>query len=202
MKQTIEIEVPDGKKAVWNNERIEFVDNDVIDLLKNSKNPEEKLLELISSRIRNTKDSLSDKLYNLSIDYRNAPGCSHLESIAKLKLFLAYLNGDHKFNLISGDIYYPYVRFYLNSKLPENEKIIGHFKYKKNIYALVNGYVHNGSNTGLANFNSYNGFGHSCIYCGFLYCKDSKTAQFVATTFGKLLFDVNYGGLIDYEWVD
>ena len=202
MKQTIEIEVPDGKKAVWNNGRIEFVDNDVIDLLKNSKNPEEKLLELISSRIRNTKDSLSDKLYNLSIDYRNAPGCSHLESIAKLKLFLAYLNGDHKFNLISGDIYYPYVRFYLNSKLPENEKAIGHFSYKGNTYALVSGQAYYDANAGLTNFDLYNGLGSSYSYCGFLACKDCKTAQFVATTFGKLLFDVNFGSLIKYKWLD
>ena len=37
MKQTIEIEVPEGKKAVWNNGKIEFVDVDVINLLKTLK---------------------------------------------------------------------------------------------------------------------------------------------------------------------
>lgn len=167
MKQTIEIEVPDGKRAVWNNGKIEFVDVDVIELLKNSKDPEGKLRELISSRIKNTKDSLSDKLYNLSIDYRNAPSGSHLESIAKLKLFLAYLNGNHKFDLISENAYYPYIRFYLKNKLPKGETVIGQFKYKGNIYALIDDCIFNGSGTGLADFHSYIGTGSSYIYCGF-----------------------------------
>ena len=202
MKQTIEIEVPDGKKAVWNNGKIEFIDIDEIKLLKNSKNPEEELLELISSRIRNTKDSLSNKLCDLISDFSDAPCGSHLESIAKLKLFLAYLNGDHKFDLTSGKVYYPYVSFYLNIKLPENEKVIGHFEYKGNTYALVSGCSYYSSPSGLAGLYLCNGFGASLSYCGFLACKDSETAQFVATTFGKLLFDVNYGSLIKYKWID
>lgn len=200
MKQTIEIEVPEGKKAVWNNGKIEFIDIvDAIELLKNSKNPEKDLLEIILNRIRNIKDSLSDKLCDLSSDYENAPSGSHLKSIAKLKLFLAYLNGDHKFDLISGNVYYPYVKIYLNSKLPKDEKAIGYFKYKGDIFALVGGYANHSSNTGLASFYSQYGLGYSYSY-GFLTCKDSETAQFVATVFAKLLFDVNFGSLIDYEW--
>ena len=201
MKQTIEIEVPDGKKAVWNNGKIEFIDViDVIEFLKNSKNPEGELFEIISSRIKNIKDSLSDKLSNLISDFGDAPSGSHLESIAKLKLFLAYLNGGHKFDLISGNVYYPYVKIYLNSKLPKDEKAIGYFKYKGDIFALVGGYANHSSNTGLASFYPQYGLGYSYSY-GFLTCKDSETAQFVATTFAKLLFDVNFGCLIDYEWL-
>lgn len=202
MKQTIEIEVPDGKRAVWNNGKIEFVDVNVMELLKNSKDPEGELLELISSRIRNTKDSLSDKLYNLSIDYRNAPSGSHLESIAKLKLFLAYLNGNHKFDLISGDVYFPYVRFYRKDKLPKDETVVSYFEYKENVYALVGGRVYNSFGTGLAFFGPNYGFGNFVSSCGFLACRDKETAQFVATTFAKLLFDVNFGSLIDYKWID
>lgn len=202
MKQTIEIEVPDGKKAVWNNGKIEFIDVDVMELLKNSKDPEGELLELISSRIRNTKDSLSDKLYNLSIDYRNAPSGSHLESIAKLKLFLAYLNGNHKFDLISGEGHYPCIKFYLKDKLPKGETVTGQFKYKGNIYTLASGVVYYSSQYGLASFYPVTGFGSSYSYCGFLACKDKETAQFVATIFAKLLFDVNYGSLIKYEWLN
>ena len=202
MKQTIEIEVPDGKKAVWNNGKIEFVDVDVIELLKNSKDPEQHLLELISNKVRNTKDSLSNKLCDLSNEYRYASDSFHLKSIAKLKLFLTYLNGDHKFDLISGEVYYPYVRFYLNSKLPENKKAIGHFKYKGNTFALVDGYVSENFNTGLAFFYSPYGSNLSPFHYGFLACKDAKTAQFVTTAFAKLLFDVSFGSLIDYEWLD
>ena len=202
MKQTIEIEVPDGKKAVWNNGKIEFIDDDVIESLKNSKNPEEELLELISSRIRNTKDSLSNKLRDLISDFSDAPSGSHLESIAKLNLFLGYLNGDHKFDLISGGVYYPYFKFYHKDKLPKGETVIGQFKYKENIYMLVGGFGTQSSGVGLANFYPYVGVNASAFACGFLACKDSKTAQFVATTFGKLLFDVNFGSLIKYEWID
>ena len=203
MKQTIEIEVPDGKKAVWNNGKIEFVEViDIIELLKNSKNPEGELLKLISDRIKNIKDSLSDKLCDLISDFGDAPNGSHLESIAKLKLFLAYLNGNHKFDLVSGGAYYPYVRFYLKDKLPKEETVTKYFKYKGNIYALVSGGTCDNPLAGLASFYSPASVGSSYSNWGFLACKDIETAQFVATVFGKLLFDVNFGSLIDYEWLD
>lgn len=197
MKQTIEIEVPDGKKAVWNNGKIEFIDVDVMESLKNSKNPEKDLMDIIAIKV-SAGDYYLGSLYT---QYMDTPDNSYLKSVARLKLFLAYLNGDRKFNLISGDIYYPYVRFYLNGKLPENKKAIGHFRYEGNTYTLIGNLAASGSH-GLADFYSFNGVGNSFSCCGFLACKDFETAQFVATTFGKLLFDVNFGSLIKYEWLD
>lgn len=206
MKQTIEIEVPDGKKAVWNNGKIEFIDVDVIELLKDSKNAEKELLKIIQNYLEENEDPEIKNLYD---DYKyvynkcvyDRDTC-HLIQVAKLKLFLAYLNKGYKFYLIYEKVYYPFVKFYLNSKLPENEKAIGHFSYKGNTYALVSGQAYYDANAGLTNFDLYNGLGSSYSYCGFLACKDCKTAQFVATTFGKLLFDVNFGSLIKYEWLD
>ena len=197
MKQTIEIEVPEGKKAVWNNGKIEFIDVDIIERLKNSKDPEIDLMNIIINDINEGDMSL----LHLYEEYTDSPAGTHIKSVAKLKLFLAYLNKDHKFDLISGDVYYPHIRFYLKSKLPNNEIVIGYFAYKGDIYALVSGHSYHGSDTGLADFNTYYRIGCSLSYCGFLACKDAKTAQFVATVFGKLLFDVNFGSLIDYDWV-
>lgn len=198
MKQTIEIEVPDGKKAVWNNGRIEFVDVDVIELLKNSKDPEKDLMNMIESEISVGACYLDD----LYTQYMDSPENTHIELVAKLELFLAYLNKGHKFNLISGNVYYPYVKFYLKNKLPKGDTVIGQFKYKGNIYTLVGGHGNYSSHTGVAFFNHYDGAGGSYTHCIFSACKDSKTAQFVATTFGKLLFNVNFGSLISYEWID
>ena len=201
MKQTIEIEVPDGKKAVWNNGRIEFVDVEVIELLENSKNPEEDLMAMIASEVNaGDGDHILDYLYS---QYMNMPENTHIESVAKLKLFLAYLNKGHRFDLISEDgfLYYPYVKFYLKSKLPKGDTAIGQFKYKGNIYALVGGNMYSSSGAGLAFFNSNDGVGYSGSSCSFFACKNVKTAQFVATAFAKLLFDVNFGSLIDYEWL-
>lgn len=197
MKQTIEIEVPDGKKAVWNNGKIEFVDVNVMELLKNSKDPEEDLMDIIAKEV-NEEDG--DDLFDLYNEYMDSPEDTHIESIAKLKLFLAYLNKGHKFDLISGDVCYPYVRFYRKDKLPKDETVIGYFEYKENVYALIGGREAYGAS--LASFNSIIGFGNSTSHCGFLACRDRETAQFVATIFGKLLFDVNFGSLIDYEWLD
>lgn len=198
MKQTIEIEVPDGKKAVWNNGKIEFIDVNVniIEHLKNSKEPERDLMSIIIDDIREGDNSL----LHLYEEYMDSPAGTHIKSVTKLKLFLAYLHKGHKFDLISGNVYYPYVKIYLNSKLPKDEKAIGYFKYKGDIFALVGGYANHTSNTGLASFYPQHGLGYSYSY-GFLTCKDSETAQFVATKFAKLLFDVNFGGLIDYEWL-
>ena len=197
MKQTIEIEVPDGKKAVWNNERIEFIDVNVIERLKNSKDPEGDLMSIIIDDIREGDDSLLD-LYE---EYIDSPDGTHVRSVAELKLFLAYLHKGHKFDLVSGSVYYPCVKFYLKNILPKGEPVIGQFKYKGDMYALVGGHAAFGSHAGLADFDFIFSVGNSGSYCGFLACKDFKIAQFVATTFGKLLFDVNYGSLIDYEWI-
>lgn len=199
MKQTIEIEVPDGKKAVWNNGKIEFVDVNIMELLKNSKDPEEDLMDII---VKEVNEGDGDDLFDLYNEYMDSPEDTHIESIAKLKLFLAYLNKGHKFDLISGDVYYPYVRFYRKDKLPKNETVIDYFEYKENTYALVGGGANYGSAAGLATFYSSNSVGASYSFCGFLACRDRETAQFVATTFGKLLFDVNFGSLIDYKWLN
>lgn len=197
MKQTIEIEVPDGKKAVWNNGKIEFVDVNVMELLKNSKDPEDTLMEIIAKEVNEGSD-----LFDLYSEYMDSPEDTHIESVAKLKLFLAYLNKGHKFDLISGDIYYPYIRFYRKDKLSKGITIIGHFKYNEDVYALVGGDAHYGSFAGLASFELDYGVGFSYSACSFLACKDRETAQFVATTFAKLLFDVSFGSLIDYTWLD
>ena len=197
MKQVIEIEVPDGKKAVWNNGKIEFIDVDIIERLKNSKDPERDLMSIIIDDINEGDISL----LHWYEEYMDSPSGTYIKSVAKLKLLLAYLHKDHKFDLLSGDVHYPYVKFYLNSKLSKEETVIGQFKYKGDMYALVGGHTVFGSNTGLADFDFAFSVGDSGLYCGFLACKDAKTAQFVATTFGKLLFDVNYGSLINYEWI-
>lgn len=199
MKQTIEIEVPEGKKAVWNNGKIEFVDVNVMELLKNSKDPEKDLMNIIAKEV---DEGDSDDLFDLYSEYMDSPEDTHIESVAKLKLFLAYLNKGHKFDIISGDVYYPYVRFYRKDRLPKGETVVDYFEYKEKVYALVGGCAYYGSPAGLAAFHSSYGISNSISYCGFLACKDKETAQFVATTFGKLLFDVNFGSLIDYEWLD
>lgn len=197
MKQVIEIEVPDGKKAVWNNGKIEFIDVDIIELLKNSKDSARDLMDIIVNDIE--KGDIS--LLNLYREYTDAPGGTYIELVAELKLFLAYLNKGHKFDLVSGKVYYPYVKFYLKSELPKGETVIGQFKYKGNIYVLVGDRTYHSSYVGLAAFDSLNCIGFPSFFHGFLACKDAKTAQFVATTFGKLLFDINYCDLIDYEWI-
>lgn len=202
MKQTIEIEVPNGKKAVWNNGKIEFIDVDVIELLKNSKNPEDDLMSMIRKEVDERDDDNLLDLYNKYDEYAYSPAGTHIELIAKLKLFLAYLNKGHKFDLISGDVYFPYVRFYRKDKLPGGETVVSYFEYKENVYALVSGRVYNSFDTGLAFFGPNYGFGNFVSSCGFLACRDKETAQFVATTFAKLLFDVNFGSLIDYEWLN
>ena len=202
MKQTIEIEVPDGKKAVWNDGKIEFVDVDIKEVLKNSEYPEQDLLSIITKEINNGNIDEDDALFDLYKEYMDSQYDSYIESVIKLKLFLAYLNKDNKPDLISGDVYYPYVRFYLKSKLLKNETVISQFKYKGEIYVLVKGSAYRGSYVGVCFYNYYEGVGSSSSGCGFLACKDKETAQFIATTFGKLLFDVNYKGLIDYEWLD
>lgn len=195
MKQTIEIEVPDGKKAVWKNGKIEFIDVSIIELLKGSADPEKAIFGLILKELCTKENSKLANLYDL---YKSNIPNKYARAFIKLKLFLTYLNKDHEFGLISGEVHYPYVKFYLENKFPKNRTAIGRFRYKENIYVLVNEQMY--SETGLVYSPSCE-VGSSITTCSFLACKDRETAQFVATTFGKLIFEVLFGNLIDYEWI-
>lgn len=186
MKKTIEIECPDGYKPIYNAEtgNVEIVP------------------ENIMGRIRTYEDAVNylgcvtrDTIYyNRSVN-----------SLAKLQTVLDALNEGHKFNLLTGTIWYPWVRFFRMKSVPKDAEVIGHFRYQGEKFALVGGDADYGGGAGLGYFYSNTGVGYAFSNVGMLACKSEEIAKYVSTQFGKLVFDACFARHFkgeEFEWLD
>lgn len=186
MKKTIEIECPDGYKPIYNAEtgNVEIVP------------------ENIMGRIRTYEDAVNylgcvtrDTIYyNRSVN-----------SLAKLQTVLDALNEGHKFNLLTGTIWYPWVRFSRMKSVPKDAEVIGHFRYQGEKFALVGGLANYGGNAGLGSFYSNYDVGFAYSDVGMLACKSEEIAKYVSTQFGKLVFDACFARHFkgeEFEWLD
>lgn len=185
MKKTIEIECPDGYKPIYNAEtgNVEIVP------------------ENIMGRIRTYEDAVNylgcvtrDTIYyNRSVN-----------SLAKLQTVLDALNEGRKFNLLTGTIWYPWVRFFRMKSVPKDAEVIGHFRYQGEKFALVGGLAYFGGRAGLGSFGSGLGVAaYSSV--GMLACKSEEIAKYVSTQFGKLVFDACFARHFkgeEFEWLD
>lgn len=186
MKKTIEIECPDGYKPIYNAEtgNVEIVP------------------ENIMGRIRTYEDAVNylgcvtrDTIYyNRSVN-----------SLAKLQTVLDALNEGHKFNLLTGTIWYPWVRFFRMKSVPKDAEVIGHFRYQGEKFALVGGNASYGGNAGLSFFDSGFGVGDAISGVGMLACKSEEIAEYVSTQFGKLVFEACFArhfNVGEFKWLD
>lgn len=186
MKKTIEIECPDGYKPIYNAEtgNVEIVP------------------ENIMGRIRTYEDAVNylgcvtrDTIYyNRSVN-----------SLAKLQTVLDALNEGHKFNLLTGTIWYPWVRFFRMKSVPKDAEVIGHFSYQGEKFALVGGDANYGGSAGLGFFTSSNDVGYAYSDVGMLACKSEEIAEYVSTQFGKLVFEACFArhfNVGEFKWLD
>lgn len=120
----------------------------------------------------------------------------------ELQTVLRALNRGHNFSLTEGRVWYPWVRFYVQSKLPDSEKknVIAKFTSEGERYYLLGGSAGGSGNAGLGCFLSHNGVGYAYADVGVLACKDEETALYVATQFGQLVFDAIYAGKARCVW--
>lgn len=125
--------------------------------------------------------------------------------LAKLQTVLDALNEGHKFNLLTGTIWYPWVRFFRMKSVPKDAEVIGHFRYQGEKFALVGGGAFFGGDAGLGCFSSYDAFGFAASSVGMLACKSEEIAKYVSTQFGKLVFDACFARHFkgeEFEWLD
>lgn len=186
MKKTIEIECPDGYKPVYNAEtgKVEIVSED------------------ITARVQTYEDAC--KIMSRDV-YGNVPANFSVDALRKLHVILDALNEGHKFNLLTGTVWYPWVRFFRMKSVPKDVEVIGHFSYQGEKFALVGGNADYGSNAGLSYFNSYNGVGNASSNVGMLACKSEEIAEYVSTQFGKLVFEACFArhfNVGEFKWLD
>lgn len=186
MKKTIEIECPDGYKPVYNAEtgKVEIVSED------------------ITARVQTYEDAC--KIMSRDV-YGNVPANFSVDALRKLHVILDALNEGHKFNLLTGTVWYPWVRFFRMKSVPKDAEVIGHFSYQGKKFALVGGRAFHGGHAGLCCFVSGVGVGPASSLVGMLACKSEEIAKYVSTQFGKLVFDACFARHFkgeEFEWLD
>lgn len=181
-KHVIEVQAPEGKIPVYDESTrtISFIDED------------------IKTRVRTVKDAF-EVLEEEYPNWLNSAPYS-VRKMYELQTVLRALNRGHNFSLTEGRVWYPWVRFYVQSKLPDSEKknVIAKFTSEGERYYLLGGYAAFGGDAGLGCFLSAYGVGNAAVGC--LACKDEETALYVATQFGQLVFDAIYANKARYVW--
>lgn len=111
----------------------------------------------------------------------------------KMQIVLKAVNRGHTFNLISGRVWYPYVRFIgksnVDSEIARNESRVLDFNYEDRTFTLVGGDALLGTYAGLSYFYSSNSVGHSYAHVGFFTCHNEQIAHHVSKYFAALIFD-------------
>lgn len=186
MKRTIEIECPDGYKPIYNAKtgNVEIVPENIMGRIKTYEDARDYLGYVVRDAVN----------YNESVN-----------SLAKLQTILDALNEKHKFNLLTGTVWYPWVRFFRMKSVPKDAEVIGHFRYQGEKFALVGGGAVDGGGAGLGFFYSSNGVGYAFSNVGLLACKSEEIAKYVSTQFGKLVFEACFArhfNVGEFEWLD
>jgi hypothetical protein len=114
-------------------------------------------------------------------------------AIYKMQIVLKAVNRGHTFNLISGRVWYPYVRFIgksnVDSEIARNESRVLDFNYEDRTFTLVGGNADTGLYGGLSVFGSYSSVGYSTANFGFFACHNEQIAHHVSKYFAALVFD-------------
>lgn len=186
MKKTIEIECPDGYKPVYNAEtgKVEIVSED------------------ITARVQTYEDAC--KIMSRDV-YGNVPANFSVDALRKLHVILDALNEGYKFNLLTGTVWYPWVRFFRMKSVPKDAEVIGHFSYQGEKFALVGGDASDGGDAGLSYFDSDDGVGYAFSGVGMFACKSEEIAKYVSTQFGKLVFEACFArhfNVGEFKWLD
>ncbi len=182
MKYQITINVPEGKIPVYNESTrsIDFVDSDIRERVKTY----EDALKVLGEERPSYIDDMP----------------KHLAARIKCETILRALNGDYKFHLTKGALYYPWLKIYLESSTPKEYKIESNplFLYEGKKYRCIPTRSIN-DDGGVTCFYASLGSGCSYVYADFA-CRSEEIANYFGEQFKKLYFDSIYGGILEYRW--
>ena len=111
----------------------------------------------------------------------------------KMQIVLKAVNRGYTFNLISREVWYPYVRFIdksdVDRRIYSDESRILDFNYEDRTFTLVGGDASSGSAGGLGCFYSAGSVGYSSANIDFFACHSKQIAHHVSKYFAALIFD-------------
>ena len=191
MKQVLEIEVPDGKKAVWKDGRVVFEDVDTMESIKTIKDAAKFLAD---------KRICEDILDSLS----RLPKDSFEWKIAAYRAVVAAITYNEQRHLTTGKRWFPTIEFCRPDKVKNcwGDTIVGRIKSEGEEFDVVGGGADDGTTVGLGNFDSNNDVPDAWANVRFRSVGSKKAALYISKQFGKLLFEVSYGGTnCDWRWM-
>ena len=190
-KQVLEIEVPDGKKAIWKDGRVVFED---VDTMESIKTIEDAAQFLTDKRIcEDILDSLS-RLPKDSFEWK----------IAAYRAVVAAVTYNEQRHLTTGERWFPTIEFCRPGKLKNcyGDIAVGRIKSEGEEFDVVGGCAGDGTGAGLGAFSSSLGVSLAGTVFGFRSVSSKKAALYISKQFGKLLFEVSYGGTnCDWRWM-
>ena len=190
-KQVLEIEVPDGKKAVWKDGRVVFED---VDTMENIKNIDDAILFLVKNKIGDDILNTLSKLLPNSFEWK----------VAAYRAVVAAITYNEQRHLTTGERWFPTIEFCQPKKLKNccGDIVIGRIKSEGEEFYVVGGSADGGANAGLGGFYSGDGVSDAWADVGFRSVGSKKAALYISKQCGKLLFEVSYGGTnCAWKWV-
>lgn len=174
--ETIKVEVPEGCMAKYDaaTQTIKFIPEDYT-VIKDFET---------ACRVLGISNVIPDEIQ------ANKQLCA----MYKMQIILKAVNRGHAFNLTSGEVWYPYVRFIGNSDvdrvISSNESRVLDFNYENKTFTLVGGYAAYAACAGLGFFLYPNySVGHSTADVGFFACHNKQIAHHLSKYFAALIFD-------------
>lgn len=190
MKQVLEIEVPDGKKAIWKDGRVIFED---IDTMESIKTIEDAVKFLIDNKIYEDLQYILYKIPNTSFEWK----------VAAYRAVVTAVTYNEQRHLTTGEHWFPTIELCRPDKVKNcwGNAIVGRIKSEGEEFDVVGGYASKSAYTGLVCFDSDYGVSH-WANSGFRSVGSKKAALYISKQFGKLLFEVSYGGTnCDWKWI-
>lgn len=136
-------------------------------------------------------------------EYGLSPDGSYIQKISAYRIVVAALTANEERHLTKGDRWYPLVQFFKPGKEKNcwGSKVIGTIESEGETFTVVGGLATNGGNAGLGHFASFYGVSASLTDVGFRSVSSERVAKYISEQFGRLLFEVHYGGTnCNWRW--
>lgn len=196
----VEIEVPAGKIADVTKDGdkvvVTFKEANILDRLKTVQDVLEYVSELRDNGV-NWANALLD-------EYSGTASGSYSEKLTLYRIVVAALTNNEKRHLKTGECWYPVVQFCRPKDVKKcwGDEVIGTIVSEGIEFTVVGGSAHYGASAGLGGFASTNGVSNSWAHVGFRSVSRRDIAIHISKYFGRLLFEVHYGGVnCDWNWV-
>lgn len=136
-------------------------------------------------------------------EYGLSPDGSYIQKISAYRIVVAALTANEDRHLTKGDRWYPLVQFCKPGKEKNcwGSKVIGTIESEGETFTVVGGYATDGGTAGLGGFYSLYGVSFSPANVGFRSVSSERVAKYISEQFGRLLFEVHYGGTnCNWRW--